>query len=67
MHFQASQHEYNSDEQGMYTYLYRWLLLTEYSALQSIQRRVGNVTHVTAITSNEKVNLTTDDLYIISL
>ena len=52
MSLQASQHEYlpQLNQQGLYTFKYRWILITQYNDLHHVQSYVYNVTHVTAIT-----------------
>ena len=50
MFLQANQHEKVKDEQGVFTFLHRWLLVTDDLALQYIQEDVRNITHVTAVT-----------------
>ncbi len=45
-------HEKENDEQGIITFMHRWLIVTEQDALPLIQKYIVNVTHATAITYN---------------
>ena len=37
------------NEQGLFTYLYHWLVVTDQSTLRDIEDIVGNITHFSAI------------------
>ena len=47
---QADQHEKIKDEQGIFTFMHRWIIVTNDLALEYLQSDVRNLTHVTAVT-----------------
>ena len=49
MLLQVNAHELTRNEQGLFTYLYHWLVVTEQSTLRYIEDIVGNITHFSAI------------------
>ena len=56
--FQANRHEYLSGdgvvtEQGVFTYLHRWLVVAANFNPQQLDTVVSNVTHVTVISANQ--------------
>ena len=42
-------HEQTRNEQGLFTYLYHWLVVTDQSTLGDIEDIVGNISHFSAI------------------
>ncbi len=52
--FQANRHEYIAEQQGLYTYLYRWIIITENYSPVDIQQFIGNITHVTVLTPDKE-------------
>lgn len=56
-HFQANRHEHlvgnnTVSEQGVFTYLHRWLVVTEDFSPQELEAIVSNVTHITTINAD---------------
>ena len=52
----ANQHERVKDEQGVFTFLHKWIFLVNDQPLQSLVPHVNNLTHVTAVV-NRKTNV----------
>lgn len=50
---QANQHEYVKDEQGVFTFLHRWILVLDEGDLSVVQPLVVNLTHLSAVTSEQ--------------
>ena len=52
----ANAHEHTRNEQGLFTYLYHWLVVTDQSTLRDIEDIVGNITHLSAISWETQQN-----------
>ena len=53
---QVNAHEQTRNEQGLFTYLYHWLIVTDQSKLCDIEDIVGNITHLSAISWETQQN-----------
>ena len=48
---QANTHERFGDEQGVFTFMHRWILVVDQDSLRDLEPLVVNLTHVTAVAS----------------
>ena len=51
---QANRHEYIAEEQGLYTFLYRWVVILKSDSPADIQQLVANITHLAVLTPDSK-------------
>ena len=56
LNLQVNAHEQTRNEQGLFTYLYHWLVVTDQSTLRDIEDIVGNITHFSAISPETQNN-----------
>ena len=53
--FQANTFDETSDQQGYFTFLHKWLILTEARHLPSIENYVQNISNVAVVSWEKKV------------
>ena len=56
LNLQVNAHEQTRNEQGLFTYLYHWLVVTDQSMLRDIEDIVGNITHFSIISPETQNN-----------
>ena len=50
-------HEHSRNQQGLFTFVYHWILVTDELSLIQLQNEVQNITHVAGVTRYEHVRI----------